>query len=219
MIKRVYSFNKLLELTGDQRTTLVVLDIDNTIMASGNYYGSISWLKEQHGKLSQLYPNKTTKQIQDLFYPDWIRSQEECQMLLCNSGLPKIINLIRFNIDVIGLTSRSPYQNFMDITDRQLTNLGVHLDLVRFVGEGNNKGEALERRIIEKGYKSIVVYDDYIVNLLNIEATCKKLGVHCDLYLFQFPKWLKKLQLHQKKILEALTDETQFNRKHRGGRK
>jgi peptidoglycan/xylan/chitin deacetylase (PgdA/CDA1 family) len=192
---------------------LVVMDIDNTILASDTDLGSDFWYQWQSDKLP-LKPRPDQKLDRDCLFGEAISLLYELgTMSLTDSLLPGYIQgWQNSGVTVIALTSRNP--QCRPATERDLELCGIDLSLTSlrtadgrevpyvspadsnlsyehgiFMTTGADKGKKLAD-IIERSvrsFKSIIMVDDTPKNIVNVNANASNYGAG-ELVLFFYTK-------------------------------
>lgn len=188
--------------------SLILLDLDNTVFRSRTYYGSVQWLKDKIQRLmkkEKLTDNEATLQL----YPEWIKSQEDCKIKLCDKELPKLMNKWKeAGHKIVGLTARQPILD--QVTQwKQLRSLEIFFDGwwselifntvpfsmfkygILFCDERNSKGIILSKflntsevkRIFEHDY--IIFIDDVEKHLTDVEEVCNNKGIEYQGFKFE----------------------------------
>ena len=185
-IMKVKNFSKVLNqiLEYDPKNTLVVFDIDNTLMRTTPIMYSSEWInyQEELMKKSSEEPNRATNN-RDLFYDKYYKWMKECKPgtdVVDKDNINTINTLYEKNYKMIMLTARG--ENIKNITKKQLEK---HYDLKKiswnnysfhngvglftegiYFATGKNKGTCLKDIIDELSNKikftpsSIVFVDD-----------------------------------------------------------
>jgi hypothetical protein len=173
MIKQITSFRSIPIVSN----TLVVLDIDDTIMGyrefSHTYFiDRISHYKQKHG--SDIIAI-------DFAVSDWIEQVEKSTPHhMDEDGFWYMMNMLnKTDSRHFFLTARNP--NFRKITEKHLECLNISNSHVYYVS-GCNKGEYLKNIIDKHGvFDKIVFVDDSEKNLHDMQKT---FGEKIDLYHF-----------------------------------
>jgi hypothetical protein len=175
-------------------TTLVVFDLDNTVMETPQTIGSDQWF----GYLVAKYRNKGLKAEEaiDSALEDWIRVQNASQMIAVEKDTPNLIRNLKSQFKVIALTAR-PYE-MRSRTSLQLLNIGVDFSLeqhwinagslptnilydrgVISIGPKENKGEVLLRFLdtIDVRFKRVVFIDDKLRHVTDVDQAMQEVGI------------------------------------------
>lgn len=192
---------------------LVVLDIDNTILASDTDLGSDFWYQWQTDKL-EIKPRPDQKLDRECLFEEAISLLYELgTMSLTDSLLPKYIQSWQNNgVTVFALTSRNP--QCRPATERDLEYYDIDLSLTSlrsadgqevpyhspadsnlsyengiFMTTGANKGNKLADIIKRSGrsFKAIIMVDDTWKNIANVKANTSNYGAG-ELILFYYTK-------------------------------
>ncbi len=157
--------------------TLVIFDLDNTVMESQTSLGGDQWFS----RLVKINQNEgmDEKAAKDAAVVRWLKVQPFVQVRSVEADTPQVIAELRsFGYRVMGLTAR-PDAARAD-TLRQLASVGVHFaddvglpDGILFVNNGD-KGEALLKLAATQGrtLTSTILLDD---KTSNVEAMDKAL--------------------------------------------
>ena len=186
-VRTIRDFHEVAQLMADLSapTTLLVLDIDDTLLTSETFFGSDQWFAWQYNSALPVDKVKCLFDVQALSY-------EIGTMRLPQEGIPSLVAGLA--VDKLILTSRSPVSR--SPTERelllakyelppQLTANGEALEFVSlgglgpltyangiFMSKGGNKGvlllELLER--IGRSYETVVLVDDGKKNIDAMQA-------------------------------------------------
>jgi len=175
--------------------TLLILDLDNTLIESIFHYGSYQWggylIREAIKKgMSEEEALETTM-------TDWNRAQYEIEMKTIEDEVSGWLNQLHSQgVKILALTARSP--QIAQVTHAHLEKHGLkfsdwgaqemhygksaegYLEKgVLFVGPKNNKGKFLLDFIskLDVTYKKIVFVDDQISYLEQVENSLKGSGI------------------------------------------
>jgi len=195
-IYEIASIAEILPFIDD--TTLLVFDVDNTLIEPLGNLGSDQWyyyIVRKYVEIDKLSEEEAHKKTMAM----WNKVQWIINLKAVEPTTPEIIKQIQTGgIQTIGLTART-----LDIADKtleQLHSIDVCLncntiydkelmfkcdDEVRFkqgiifVGENNNKGKVLVQflQLIDYSAKKIVYVDDKMKHVVNVENALKKIGV------------------------------------------
>lgn len=211
----------------DNTSTLIVFDIDNTLIMPPTHLGSDQWFYAEYNKNIQQGLNKKKAIEQILPLNKHLQDNIIMQAIEKNTA-PLIQNLQKKDFTVIALTARPT--NLADISIRQLKNVGIdfsrsipydHPLQLNYNNEvsyqngiifctGKDKGKALVTFLYYIDYqpKKIVFVDDKLKNIHNIErAVCGQdypfIGLHYT-YLENYIKTINKLEVEKEldKFLE-----------------
>lgn len=220
-----------------EQDTLVIFDIDNTILEPTQMLGSDQWYG--YRLKFHLDAGLSTDKAIDIALSEWIKVQLKTPVQAVEKSTPKIIkNLQKKNITVMALTAR-PIE-LQKATELQLRSVGVdlrgsqvlgardvdvegeHPSLFKhgslFVGPKNNKGEVLVKFLEQINYhpQRIVFIDDKEKHILNVGDALKELKLSyigfrygaTDKYVADFDKITANTQhRHFEKTGEFLSDE------------
>lgn len=192
------------------KSTLAVFDIDNTLLAMKQDFGSDQWFGWQSGLIKKKkFDQAVGKKFQDLLDLNE-KIFAVSSMRLTEKDLPTMIkNLQKKGITVIALTSRSP--NLRNSTERELAKNGLdlvpttigkgipkafipkgHKRLVSFMNgvfmtSGQNKGKMLRFLIntFKKKFKAIVFVDDHAKHT---KSVFKNFGADTDINVYRYGK-------------------------------
>ena len=209
------------------KNTVVLWDIDETLLRTPQYLGSDPWLKYHIGNLEKKGLCKSNALDYSMYLQLII--YRSLRMKLVDNSAPVIIkNLQAKNIHTMAVTHRAIF--VMKKTIKQLKRAGIdfskdplfnkNLDLsekyigkstlgILFTGD-NPKGKILFSFFKKVGYKptKIIMVDDELKNLQDIEREAKKHGVafigirfsKLDTWKKKFNRILGEKQLHDFKV-------------------
>ncbi|WP_254700693.1 DUF2608 domain-containing protein [Paraglaciecola mesophila] len=190
----------------DAQTTLVVFDIDDTLLTATEFFGSDKWYDWQRGRALNesgvVIPTRETEKVNCLF--DTLGMVFE--IATNKPTQPDMANLVHsVSNDVVILTARSGAyragtmrelaRNDLDFTDKSLTSpdVGLHYDYTLdgrtarvsyvdgvFMVQGMNKGVMLLDLLERTGheYSSVVFVDDKQHNIDNMGDALKSAGIN-----------------------------------------
>lgn len=182
----------------DGRNTLVIFDLDNTLMHPYGELGSDEWFS--YLLTEKMKEGFTLDQACTAILPYYYYAQHYLNAKLTETSVPSLIkNLIDHHIDVIALTARSPYLS--EITHEQLERLGIRFLLgSTYIAEcvlplpypclyrynmlfvsNNDKGEALRclLDILGRYYTKIIFVDDKLKYCYSIETALSDVAEIC----------------------------------------
>lgn len=192
--------------TLDAQTTLVVFDIDDTLLTATEFFGSDKWYDWQRGRAlnerGAVIPTGDAEKVNCLF--DTLGMVFE--IATNKPSQPNMANLVHsVNNDVVILTARSGAyraatmrelaRNDLDFTDKSLTSpdVGLHYDVTLngrtatvsyvdgvFMVQGMDKGVLLLDLLERTGreYSSVVFVDDKQHNIDNMADALKSAGIN-----------------------------------------
>ena len=174
-------------------STLILCDLDNTLIECSQYHGSIQWeedyQKQQH-ELGETHEDSWIKA-----HNLWVETLPIVSMRLVDEQIPDIIQKILVEEIVLGLTARPP--EVADITFTQLNQLGIHFDK-RFISQSfilkdgtsfengiifcdrvNNKSEVLLKFLnhLDKLPNRIIFIDDKLGHVKDVESSLSSLCI------------------------------------------
>jgi len=185
-------------------STLVVFDIDNTLLRPTTYLGSDEWfyfllnslklqgMQEREARAKAVATwNRTQYLIQskpvETITPDIIRAWQR-------QGIT-VMGLTARSTDVAGLTRKNLMAAGIDLTLRPLTKDSMHVTArelgsqenalfkegVFFVGLGNEKGHALEHILTKLAIKPtrIIFVDDKAHHTTDVDSVMTKASIPC----------------------------------------
>jgi phosphoserine phosphatase len=179
-------------------STLVVFDLDNTLIEPVGNLGSDQWydyLIRRYVEVERLPKKEAIRKATDL----WNKVQWLIEVKAVEAGTPDLIKKFQDRgVRLMGLTSRTP--SIADRTLAQLASVGVYLDRctvhdkelklkgdedarythgVLFVGESNDKGKVLVQflRQIDRVPKKVVFVDDRHKHVANVEKAARELKI------------------------------------------
>lgn len=175
--------------------TLVVLDIDNTLIAPVQWLGSDQWA--WHRAKTLLKEGMSMQQVYAQVSGEWQRVHAVTEVETIEENTASIIHDLQArNCPVIALTSRRP--SYADITFRELNSVNIRFansaiqgveDFFRqdvlykegilFISIMQDKGAMLAELLRYSGYhpKKIVFVDDKLSYVQSVEAACSKLEI------------------------------------------
>lgn len=179
------------------RNTVLVMDIDNTILTSGQYFGTTRWGWSHVSRLEKagLSRAEAMSQTHGLFHRIWQISQPR----VVDDRIPQLIRRFQeLGVRVIGLSNRDPSLAY--VTSDQLACLGI--DLTRasldeedfkvfantethyvegciFVGDMGDKGAALDAflKMSLQLPEKVVYVDDRMRNVNKVGAALRNLNL------------------------------------------
>lgn len=179
-----------------QPGTLVVLDLDDTVMTTVGHLGSQAWVNYMIARLMKKGLDLgdalgITASLQLLFYT-------QISMVPVEQKIPEIIkDLQNNNVPVIALTSRTlaieevtlkqldsigvDFSNntlYQGKIKRGITSLALYADGIIFC-TGNDKGQILFQFLDAIGYvpQKIVFVDDQLKNVIKVESAAEQRGI------------------------------------------
>ncbi len=180
--------------------TLVVLDLNDTLMSTVEYVGSDTWAaKEIATEMDQ--SGKSKSQVYDTFIPIWHRILLGCTVKPVEEKTPEVITSLQKNgISVVGLTAR--YIEMAYPTIESLKSIGIDLSVghwggidieieggfaakyiegIIFSGLKNAKGDTLVRFFRQQGIQPVkVVYaDDKLKHVHSVHTALEQMGIEC----------------------------------------
>lgn len=163
MIKHINSFSKINPI---KPNTLVVLDIDDTIMSFPNI--DKEWWNETYTNLYYYDKKNAYKQTSLLWLDRIVKSKPS---LIDKKNLNNFLEQIKINnCELIFLTARDV--NISEITIKQLNECNLNVNPTK-IFYSREKGKELEY-IVKNLYpniKNIIFVDDLIENLINVAYT------------------------------------------------
>jgi hypothetical protein len=179
------------------QNTVLVFDIDNTILTSGQFFGTTKWGWNNVSRLEKAgrTHEEAMSETHALFHRIWRQSEPR----LVDDRIPQLIRRFQdLGVKVIGLSNRDPSLAY--VTADQLAQLGI--DLTRtsldgddfrvfsetetlyvegciFVGDMGDKGKALDAflRMVLQLPDSVVYVDDRRQNVDKVGAALRSLRV------------------------------------------
>lgn len=186
------SLNDVLEFLTP--TTLLVLDLDNTLVESSSHFGSYQWGKKMIQKAIQ--DGMSVEDALDYIMPQWDEAQKQVQLALIEEHAPKCFETFHSQVaKIIGLTGRSPQVAPLTLEGLEQINLTfssiehtmqfklphpIHFEKgVLFVGAKNNKGDALIQFIkqTKERFHRVVFLDDQINYIEQVEQALIPLSI------------------------------------------
>lgn len=127
------------------KRTLVVFDIDNTVLAQEDYLGSDQWFTWKSDQIRKTDPTLFTDLLnwQGVLFDRGL-------MRLTEKNTKRLIQVLQKKYPVIALTSRSP--GYREATERELIRNGINFSKTSF-------GRSTPGKIIPKGQKRLVSYE------------------------------------------------------------
>lgn len=193
-IIEIQSIHEILPYVDSQ--TLVVFDIDNTLIATKQMAGGDLWFQYSIGKY--ISEGFNLKEAVAKTLPDYMRLQHSTEVVPIEEDTAHVIHLLqKKGIYSVGLTKRSPELAYR--TFAQLSSIGIHLgknppkcqnlnmashfplqyiEGILFVGH-RNKGEFLVEVLNELEFplQKIVLIDDKMKYVREVEAVCEKMRI------------------------------------------
>lgn len=160
-VSKVIEISSMAELESFVRPdSLVLFDLDNTLLESAQVYGHVNWLYDQieEGKSRGISHDETIKRT----FAVWLRSQERNRVKPVEALTPALIKRLQNRgLKVMGLTARQT--PLIPATLRQLSDLGVDFgpsslapatfDLTKFVAPvAFNQGVLFVSEFIKKSH-------------------------------------------------------------------
>ncbi len=194
-IRETTSMQEIVPLVDD--STLLVVDIDNTLIEPEGNLGSDQWYYFLVRKYVQL-DHMSGKAANETAMQVWNQAQWLVKIRPVEKDTPALIKQLQSKgVRVMGLTARTV--DIVDKTFAQLKSIGISLnqppihdkpvdfhldDLARFengilfVGEQNDKGEALVQFLRRSHYlpAKIIFIDDKLRHVENVEKALSKTG-------------------------------------------
>ena len=176
--------------------TLLIFDLDNTIMEPKQQLGTDQWFYYTIQRRIKQGMDKTEALEETLSH--WMALQNITEVQLCQEGCQQVIaQLQEKNIPIMGLTTRG--LGLSQCTIRQLKSLGVDLSKtapsqsehfalnprsVLYRGgilftAGTNKGTAFEKIIKDMGYtvRKVVFINDKRSHITELEVRVEEMGI------------------------------------------
>ncbi|MCI0458028.1 MAG: DUF2608 domain-containing protein [Gemmataceae bacterium] len=209
-IREIMSMKEI--VSSIDETTLLVLDVDNTVIEPEGNLGSDQWwyfLVAKYQQIDKMEEKKAHREAMDL----WNKTQWLITVRAVETLTPGIIKQQQQRgVKVMGFTARTP--DIAEKTLEQLQSIGVdysnhpihakdfkfqldggsarYTKGVLFIGEGNDKGKALVQflKTIAFNAKRIVFVDDKEKNVESVAAALKANGTEylCFKYDATYPK-------------------------------
>jgi hypothetical protein len=197
-IREMAHFNIPLEETSNPEETLVLCDIDNTLIRASQYLGSVQWSEDLKTKLER--GGMSEKEVKQLESVLWQSVQPHVSVELVDLETPGVIkSLQNKNVRVLGLTARSPEE--ADYSARQLSSLDIDLQSpffkdnqslsletaalykngILFSTPLNKKSEVL-LAFLEKNrllFKRIIFIDDKLHHVQDVVDAAERRGISC----------------------------------------
>lgn len=200
-----------------QGKTLLVVDIDHTLMESEKYEGSEPWFQN----LLRTNVGKSTETVIDLY----CSVQNQLKMRPVEAELPSIWEQWHAHpdISILGLTSRS--YCLAEITHQQLGHAGlpfnsplVEVEVFEGVGYGGvlfgsgaNKGELLDNFLEQHPHyqkNHIIFIDDSYHHVEHVGEILEKKGRYFSLYHYPTSRDRYEQQRHVPALLDNPQEET-----------
>ena len=183
--------------------TLVVLDINNTLMHTAQELGSDRWAKYVIEKKMR-EENLSKEEVMSSFVTEWEKILLTSEVLPVEPLIPQwIYTLQKNNIPMIGLTARNVEMAYCTVNQLRSIDIDLsqtsphpvtleivggyaskHVQGIIFVGLSNDKGETLRRFLNQINCKpeKIFVVDDKKKNIESVqkafEGICEVDGLH-----------------------------------------
>lgn len=179
--------------------TLVVLDLDNTLMCSKTQLGSVQWFCQMIGESVQ--EGLSLEEAHEKHYPKWMAVQERTDVRFCHSSTERFLAALENKgIRVLALTCRKPIMS--KSTLEQLSRLNIDFSKhvfskenvqfsfkhavsfekgVIFSGEYNDKGKVLVSFLeqVEEKPSRVIFVDDKQKHLKAVWSALDAQGVDC----------------------------------------
>lgn len=182
--------------------TVVVSDIDNTLVESKTQLGSAAWGRYVIEQFKQRnVPQKEAEEIEEIL---WGVVQKQIEVQPVDATCPEVISYIQsHHVLVLGLTARRPSE--AEHTYKQLQFIGVHLGQenapshkfslthaalydqgVLFCSPHNKKSAVLCKYFEENNMhpKLVIFIDDTKTHIHDVEQTLSQKGITCIGILF-----------------------------------
>jgi len=214
----------------DHHETLVIFDIDNTILESINEQGSPQWVTAliKHAEEIGMNPEQAYTIIEPILLDVFMKTEVK-------PVEPEIVSLIaqlqQKNISVIGLTARSTLM--VDPTVKHLASIAISLhqtslalenaleiahlpapheahyhEGVLYCGGVNPKGRTLETLLKSTSYmpEKIIFVDDQLRYLTSVETVAAELKIpFIGIHYTRLDEKVKKFVLDQASIIRCFT--------------
>ncbi|MCL5436444.1 MAG: DUF2608 domain-containing protein [Candidatus Dependentiae bacterium] len=189
----------VLDRISTQGETLVIFDLDNTLIRAAQLEGTDEWFRAETGALMQA--GKSESEAWELVLPIYTAAQLKTAAYLVDDAAMPLLDTLRVRgIRTIASTSRGR-PDMCTATFRQLGELGISFEQkepawqTRFTlaplpretsyergiifGDGNNKGETLSIVFERLNYQParIIFIDDSLGHVRAIEAFAQKRGI------------------------------------------
>lgn len=172
--------------------TLVLFDVDDTLISSSTYLGTVPWRTHVRKKFAE--QGCTPQQVEAGLDQFWLFVQPLISVCIVDPKTPEVIaKLQQMGATTLGLTAREDKECFY--TAKQLASVGVRLhapetvylplphpalqhDGVIFCGE-NKKGAVIDAYFIHEGKlpKKVIFIDDRMEQVRNVEEAIERLGI------------------------------------------
>jgi hypothetical protein len=227
IVNVVYSSNDLQDAVDkanalDAQSTLLVFDIDDTLLTATEFFGSDKWYDWQRGRA--LSPNGNVIAIEDsekvnclfdtlgMVFEIAVNKPTQADMATLVNGVSNDVVILTARSGAYrAATMRELARNQLDFSDKSLTSpdVGLHYDYTLggrtanvsyvegvFMVQGMNKGVLLLDLLARTGheYTSVVFVDDKQHNIDNMANALKSAGVNFYGY-------------HYTRIAKTVTDE------------
>ena len=213
--------------------TLVIFDIDYTLLRSKTSLGTPEWFS--HLMYREMAKGKTNEEGYHKWYPIWMKSQQFNEIELMDRKIPKLLEFIKKKKgSYIGLTHRNPVA--AEMTEQQFSKLGIKFEKsfpykvqyasalkipalyqngVLYCHDFNEKGVvflewfyAIQKQLGKCHFKKIVFIDDAGRNVASMAFAVKALGLQYIGVRYSAadkikPPLNRKLVEQQAKILRA----------------
>lgn len=226
-IREVQSIAEVTEIHKKvDQETLVILDVDNTLITAEGNLGSDQWFYYLFKvyKMAGIDEKRALVKAVDT----WNRVQSSIHVRAVEKAFPVWVNQLQADgVRTLALTARG--EEISDITSKQLQSIEVRFkgrslvdhelkisgksleskadalfrEGILFVGENNDKGKVLVHFLRRVGYspKKIIFVDDKVKHVNNMEAAVKALGIPC--FNYRYGAWDAQVKMFYELTAEA----------------
>lgn len=124
MIIKTNSFLSITQHTDEK--TLLIVDIDNTLVNSQTYYGSVNWEMDLYESL--IKEGFSHKKAKTYTQNHWYEAQKSVSLSPIEKGIQTFLKTYLLKNNLIAITARD--RTVMDLTFKSLKNLDFHFSLV-----------------------------------------------------------------------------------------
>lgn len=182
-----------------KQNTLIVFDIDNTLLTFKDHFGSVQWMKWQKGLFNTRSPHKLANNFQELLYLQMIIYEIRPLVPVDGSAAGYFNTLVHRGHQVLIHTSRGPLKR--NTTEKELLRnsilpqTGPYLEVQGpssmatiqnslFMTEGQDKGVMLKKLLQHTQVKPKVILflDDDMKNIHNLETAFRGTQIKTRFY-------------------------------------
>lgn len=175
--------------------TLIILDIDNTVLAPAQSLGSDQWAWD---RVKQLKSKLTDQEAKEKTSNEWFQVHSITKVKTIEESTADLIKSLQSKMyTLFALTTRSPA--YAEITLRELDDVGINFSVTSllikncdFIGKNilfkegivftsleNRKGDVLQEILKNNSYcpQKIIFVDDKLSHVKDVADACMQLGI------------------------------------------